>query len=606
MAIYTPNKDYIINKLQGDFPQCDHYLLNTLQSLDDNYHIFYNPFFSGYRPTVVIVHQEIGIVIIKVNTSNNTNVVQVEMDQLNYYKKSLYDFYLEDLLTGIVGNKAVYALVKLIAYFPNLDMATLQNEKTNCQKQNPANSNSYSFIDLLGNDSFVLDTIKNLQRRDLFTNRMFSQSLGFFDPILTKKEVSSTITLDDNQLKLSESIPDFKRKIRGVAGAGKTVILAARAINARKRTGKPVLILTYNVTLINYIYNKIFQLIEDAVYDKTDFHVINFHMFIRQSVIGSSWYDEKNINNSDDDGIDAETDNIINDVVKNYEVPDEFKFDTILIDEVQDFDYDWLNFILKKWLKPNGEYVLFGDEKQNIYERKQDISDGQNKNVVRTNVSANWNKLTVNYRLENKISDLAFYYQKEFMSQKYETDEDKQTHLQSHSVFEYYNYNDISYDTIYDIILQTKEKLAIQNDTSFFANSVILSTQIECLRDFEEYLLTKNIGCTTTFESNEQYNKLKNDPIALSKLGRTKKINFNMDTQDLKMSTIHSFKGWEVETLFLILPKNHSNSINSYELIYTAITRCRKNLVVIDLLGRDEENGFYQFFTKTESYINPN
>ena len=55
------------------------------------------------------------------------------------------------------------------------------------------------------------------------------------------------------QLQLSESKPG-EQKIKGIVGAGKTIVLAKRAVNAHKRTDEKVLILTYNISLKNYIH----------------------------------------------------------------------------------------------------------------------------------------------------------------------------------------------------------------------------------------------------------------------------------------------------------------------------------------------------------------
>ena len=59
-----------------------------------------------------------------------------------------------------------------------------------------------------------------------------------------------------------------------------------------------------------------------------------------------------------------------------------------------------------------------------------------------------------------------------------------------------------------------------------------------------------------------------------------------MNSGTIKISTINSFKGWESEVVFLILePKyEHSNSFNNSfdELLYTGLTRCRRNLVIIN------------------------
>ena len=65
-----------------------------------------------------------------------------------------------------------------------------------------------------------------------------------------------------------------------------------------------------------------------------------------------------------------------------------------------------------------------------------------------------------------------------------------------------------------------------------------------------------------------------------------KKLHFWMDSGTIKISTINSFKGWESEVLFLILEPKYdvSTSFNMAfdELLYTGITRCRNNLVVLN------------------------
>lgn len=59
-----------------------------------------------------------------------------------------------------------------------------------------------------------------------------------------------------------------------------------------------------------------------------------------------------------------------------------------------------------------------------------------------------------------------------------------------------------------------------------------------------------------------------------------------MNGGTLKISTINSFKGWESEVVFLILePKYESSTsfnLSFDELLYTGLTRCRRNLIVIN------------------------
>jgi ATP-dependent exoDNAse (exonuclease V) alpha subunit len=65
-----------------------------------------------------------------------------------------------------------------------------------------------------------------------------------------------------------------------------------------------------------------------------------------------------------------------------------------------------------------------------------------------------------------------------------------------------------------------------------------------------------------------------------------------MNSGVVKMSTIHSFKGWEVPTLFLLLD-NMNDRFPKHELIYTAITRCRFNLVVLSI-GSQTYSDFFK------------
>lgn len=62
---------------------------------------------------------------------------------------------------------------------------------------------------------------------------------------------------------------------------------------------------------------------------------------------------------------------------------------------------------------------------------------------------------------------------------------------------------------------------------------------------------------------------------------KNKKMNFWMNCGMVKVSTIHSFKGWESQAIFLII-ENDTSKEEFNELLYTGITRARESLVVIN------------------------
>jgi superfamily I DNA/RNA helicase len=133
---------------------------------------------------------------------------------------------------------------------------------------------------------------------------------------------------------------------------------------------------------------------------------------------------------------------------------------------------------------------------------------------------------------------------------------------------------------------------------SFYINHPVIDKKLT------EYLRTKNITRTEydiwvsqimpilkqVSRNNPIMNRLKSE---LEKIRKNKKWNFWMNSGNIKFSTIHSFKGWEVDSLFLIIEKEfEDNSFTTDELIYTAITRCRRNLFILDL----DQSRYLKFF----------
>lgn len=68
----------------------------------------------------------------------------------------------------------------------------------------------------------------------------------------------------------------------------------------------------------------------------------------------------------------------------------------------------------------------------------------------------------------------------------------------------------------------------------------------------------------------------------IDKIRKNKKLHFWMNSGMTKFSTVHSYKGWEIKTLFLIVQKDTLETTYK-ELIYTGFTRCMQNLVIINI-----------------------
>lgn len=85
------------------------------------------------------------------------------------------------------------------------------------------------------------------------------------------------------------------------------------------------------------------------------------------------------------------------------------KYDTIIIDEVQDYSDSWIKLINNYFLEKDSEYVVFGDEKQNIYHRELDGDKSPY-----TQISGAWGKLKETFRLSSEVTNISQNFQENF------------------------------------------------------------------------------------------------------------------------------------------------------------------------------------------------
>ena len=74
-----------------------------------------------------------------------------------------------------------------------------------------------------------------------------------------------------------------------------------------------------------------------------------------------------------------------------------------------------------------------------------------------------------------------------------------------------------------------------------------------------------------------------------------------MNSAGLKLSTINSFKGWEINTLFLII--DGESKYETSEKIYTALTRCRSRLIILNLNHKSYDDFFLKNIKNNDKII---
>lgn len=377
------------------------------------------------------------------------------------------------------------------------------------------------------------------------------------------------------QIELIESKPEIK-KVKGVAGSGKTVVLINRAIHAYRRHKRPVLILTYNLTLKNYIISLILRH-DDSLIKKGCIKVASYNAFIEDYINRYGVIAYRNTNNGE--------------VTLPNRVP--YKYASIFVDEIQDYTKLYVENIYKLLDNEDktGELIFFGDEKQNIYNNK--LVDGKN---TFTGISGTWIKLPkVSFRGNRRISELANAFQKKFLSRKYDFEAISNPNInlfeEQEAVIKYYFEEDMfsgglrTFDSIYKSLLQQK----VINPY----NICFLSRDGNILRSFNDYFnrgISTYERTNTMIETTKQYNTLKKIypegkalDRATQKIRRPLKLAFyGMKAGKITVSTIASFKGWEAETVCLLISAHETNDEGCIrnESIYTGITRACKNLII--------------------------
>ena len=168
--------------------------------------------------------------------------------------------------------------------------------------------------------------------------------------------------LDLSQESIAKNIGDGHRILKGVAGSGKTLVLACRA--KYLKTIYPdykILVVCYNNSLCNHLR----QMFGDDFNGKIE--VLNFHSVVKK-ITSANLSMLKNEKQTD---YNSRVGQILLDYLEESDLSDTQQYDAILIDEGQDFAQEWI-IGLSKLVKAESNNILFCyDPAQNIFNRKK-------------------------------------------------------------------------------------------------------------------------------------------------------------------------------------------------------------------------------------------
>ena len=615
-----------------------------LEFFDENYgpeyEVYFQPYFNEARPDIVVMRKGGGAMIFEVKDWNLSNyqstptgtwIVRADGSRMHHtpirqvvsYKDKLYSLYSRELFERktLKQMKVCWGLVSCAVFFHG---STEEEVENLCYPPDISEGNR-SFlrhINLLGDDSLTKKRINSVfydtylsRNSRFFDESLYNDLRRLFKPDIHTEEQGCKYELSEVQARLAVSEAGARKRIKGVAGSGKSFVLARRAVNAHKRTNGNVLILTFNITLINYLHDRISEVREN--FDWKYFHLQNYHQLFNSMLDACSlsvpdvarmkfpkMFPKGDDEDAGPDGLsdfvtlsEAQFDAIYSDetLFQGHEKElERFKYDVVLIDEAQDYKEPWIRIIMKHVATPDAEIVVFADEKQNVYEREVDA----NRFPVIPVTRGAWDKtLNTTYRLNTEIGELAVIFQKHFLSNRYVVDDRISPARQTMLLFdrvhiEYHFHNgQLTKDKVLNIVRFIR---GVMKRQSLHVNDItVLGANIEIVREVSDtYVKAYNEKVNCMCETPEEFQKVAGDEREVKKIRRFKKVNFWQNTGGVSFSSIHSFKGLESPAIVLIVgagmktDTGDQDVVNiaraNQELLYVGITRSRNYLYVIN------------------------
>ncbi|WP_043931902.1 3'-5' exonuclease [Bacillus sp. EB01] len=389
-------------------------VFRTLKTyLPDDYIVYFEPEIHGRRPDFVIIGPDLGLLVLEVKDYTKNTLYQLNHEEWHILTSSGDQAVIKSPLKQARDN--VFKVVDVLKKDKNLIQTEGKHQFnlkfpygygvvfTRLYAKDFVQEGLYSVIDpqlCLNRDeidpdreSFSEDVLMekilnmfvvpyrlreplsfediNAIRYHLFPevriSAEFKPPVPYQDQLLLS--LHDITTMDLHQENLAKQLGDKNRLIRGVAGSGKTIILASRAkMLSKQNPDWKVLILCYNISLANSIQQMINHMLNEPE-DLFDFNfadgdgvnpvnnrniiVRNFHAWLKKDL-----------------KIKEQQIPLIVEKIKRKETILPY-YDAILIDEGQDFEAEWLNLVSSLLNENTQSLLLVEDRAQDIYKRKR-------------------------------------------------------------------------------------------------------------------------------------------------------------------------------------------------------------------------------------------
>jgi hypothetical protein len=364
--------------------------------------------------------------------------------------------------------------------------------------------------------------------------------------------------MDLQQEQLARSLGEGHRVIHGVAGSGKTLILAYRCQYLAQEPSKPILVLCFNVALAS----RLRQIIQ-AKNLTASVTVRNFHSWCsdlfrtyklvmpnRDKYNGTAYFDELV--------------NLVIQAVDKGRIP-KGQYGSVMLDEGHDFQPEWLKLAAQMVDPETDSLLVLYDDAQNLYsetgKKKFTFKSVGIKAQGRTTI------LKINYRNTSEVLTLAYEFAKEMMTPTEAQSEDVPVLVQPLSAGRH--------GPLPELVRLP----------SFKQETEYLSERVQQLHERGIAWNEMAIAYRYKFMGEEIYKVLQQAQVPVEWVNENSASrSYQPDDKSIKLMTMHSSKGLEFPVVFIpgvgYLPNRHSTPLDEARLLYVAMTRATNALIL--------------------------
>lgn len=364
--------------------------------------------------------------------------------------------------------------------------------------------------------------------------------------------------MDLQQEQLARSLGDGHRVIHGVAGSGKTMILAYRCQHLTQVSNKPILVLCFNVSLAA----KLRQVVQEDPNKISRIKVRHFHGWCMDLL------KKYNIPRPDSREYQGEdyVDELVNRVIAavDAQLIPAGTYGAVMLDEGHDFKPEWLKLIAQMVNPETNSLLILYDDAQNLYGEKH--TQKFSFKSVGIQAQGRTTILKLNYRNTEQVLKVAYEFAKEVM-QPTTGDDDQVVLVEPASA----GRQGIRPDLI---------KLP-----SFKHEVDYLAERVQQLHERGTAWNEIAIIYRLRFMGEDIYNHFQQAQIPIEWVNaNSESRNYHPDEQSIKLITMHSSKGLEFPVVCIpgigFMPDQYNTPDEEARLLYVAMTRAIEQLIL--------------------------